>query len=318
MTFYASPADYPSDAGTTAVLIGVLDGVHLGHRSLIASAHSHAPGHRVVALTFDPHPGAVLGHGAPPMLLPLEARLRRLHNAGADDVVVLPFDIARSTQEPADFVREVLVEQLHATVVVVGENFRFGRRATGDVTLLRELGELSGFRVVPAPLVTVDKATVSSTRVRHEVADGAVDLAAELIGRPHRVYGPVVLGDQRGRELRYPTANVAVETGIAVPADGVYAGWLVLDPDSHGEQHLPAAISVGANVTFNGVEPRVEAYALDRSDLELYDQHVAVEFARRIRPMLKFESVQELLVAMAADVAEARTITAERRAWLVP
>jgi len=318
MTFYKTPADYPSDAGATAVIIGVLDGVHLGHQSLLAIAHAHSVGRRVVALTFDPHPGAVLGHGAPPMLLPLEARLRRLHNVGADDVVVLPFDIARSGQDPADFVREVLVDELHAGVVVVGENFRFGRKASGDVALLRELGEQHFFRVIPAPTVIVDDEVVSSTRVRHAVADGAVDSAAALLGRPHRVYGPVVRGDQRGRELGYPTANLAIEPGIAVPTDGVYAGWLVLDPDSHGEQHLPAAISVGANVTFDGVEPRVEAYALDRTDLELYDTHLAVEFARRIRPMVKFDGVDDLLVAMAADVAEARTISADRRAWLVP
>jgi riboflavin kinase/FMN adenylyltransferase len=252
------------------------------------------------------------------MLLPLEARLRRLHNSGADDVVVLPFDIHRSAQEPAEFVTDVLVGNLHAALVVVGENFRFGRKAGGDVTLLGQLGEQHGFEVIPATTVITDDEVVSSTRIRHLVADGDVDKAAALLGRPHRVYGPVVRGDQRGRELGYPTANVAAEAGIAIPADGVYAGWLVLDPDSHGEQHLPAAISVGANVTFDGVEPRVEAYALDYTDLELYDTHVAVEFARRIRPMVKFDGIADLLVAMAADVASAREITVDRRAWLIP
>lgn len=318
MSFYKDPAEYPQDAERTAVVVGVLDGVHLGHRSLITYARVHGVGLRVVALTFDPHPGEVLGHGAPPMLLPLEARLRRLHNVGADDVVVLPFDIARSGQEPADFVSEVLVNDLHAAVVVVGENFRFGRKAAGTPELLAELGRDHHFRAVAAKTVVLDGDTVSSTRIRHLIADGEVEQAAALLGHPHRVYGPVVRGDQRGRELGYPTANVETGPGFAIPADGVYAGWLVLDPDSHGEQHLPAAISVGANVTFDGVEPRVEAYALDRTDLELYDHHVAVEFGRRIRPMVKFDGMDALVAAMADDVAAARQITADRRAFLVP
>jgi len=318
MTYYATPADYPHDIGPTAVVIGVLDGVHLGHRSLLGLAHAHAHAARVVALTFDPHPGAVLGHGAPPMLLPLEARLRRLHTAGADDVVLLPFDSARAAQDPSEFIREVLVSDLHASVVVVGEAFRFGRRAAGDVAMLKQVGEPLGFKTFPAATVTVDGATVSSTRIRTAVADGETDVAAALLGAPHRVYGAVVRGDQRGRQLGYPTANVAVESGIALPGDGVYAGWLVLEPDAHGEQHLPAAISVGPNLTFDGVETRVEAYVLDALDLDLYDQHVAVEFGSRLRPMVKFESVDDLLAAMAADVASARLATADRRAWLVP
>jgi riboflavin kinase/FMN adenylyltransferase len=305
-------ADVPAGWGRSVVTIGVFDGVHLGHRRIVGAAV--AAGRRlglpVVVITFDPHPSEVVRPGThPPLLCTVRQRVRLLAGLGADAVCVLPFTLEFSRLEPDEFVRAVLVERLHARWVVVGENFRFGHRAAGDVALLAELGEKYDFAAEGVPLLAEDGAVVSSSLIRDQLAAGDVAAAARDLGRPHRLEGVVVRGHQRGRALGYPTANLESLTLAAVPADGVYAGWLAtLDSGGQERERWPAAISVGTNPTFDGRDRVVEAYALDRDDLDLYGVHVAVDFAARLRGMVKFESAGALTEQMRADVDQARAL----------
>jgi riboflavin kinase/FMN adenylyltransferase len=202
---------------------------------------------------------------------------------------------------------------LHAAAVVVGENFRFGHRAAGDAALLAELGEKYGFTADPAPLLLDDAIKISSSLIRQKLADGDVTGAAADLGRPHRVEGVVVPGHRRGRALGFPTANLETFPRTAIPADGVYAGWLSTLGEQDGQEYegerWPAAVSVGTNPTFGGQDRVVEAYALDRDDLELYGVHVGVDFVARLRGMERFGSAAELAEQMRRDVDQARTIT---------
>jgi len=296
--------EVPADLGATVVTIGNFDGVHLGHRTLITRARAEADQRQVdlVAVTFEPHPMAVLRpEHAPAMLTDVETRCALLADCGVDDVLVLPFSREIAAWTPEEFVQRVLVDGLNACGVVVGANFRFGNKAAGDVAFLQAHG---GFAVTGVPLDGGPQVW-SSTYVRTCLTAGDVEGAAEALGRPYDVHGVVSRGDQRGRELGFPTANVPV-TGFAVPADGVYAGRLHrLDTD----ETFPAAISVGTNPTFAGErERRVEAYVLDRTDLELYDVPVEVSFVARIRGMVRFDGVESLVVEMNNDVAKARAI----------
>ena len=292
--------------GRPVVTIGVFDGVHRGHQVVIgrAVALARAAGQACVVLTFDPHPATVLRPGSPvPTLASVQRRVALLGQAGADAVWVLPFTTGLSLLSPRSFVTDVLLAHLRPSVVVVGANFRFGHRASGDVTTLSELGAAHDFTVEAVELTGLPGLPLwSSTAVREHLATGDVDAAAAILGRPHQVDGVVVHGDHRGRGLGYPTANVAFAADTAVPADGVYSGWLVRD----GSQRLPAAISVGTNPTFDGVGRRVEVYVLDRTDLDLYGEPVGAAFAHRLRATQRFESVADLLAAVAADVATAR------------
>ena len=291
----------------SVVTVGVFDGVHLGHRHVIAQVVRHAAelGADAIVVTFDPHPMAVLRpDNAPAVLATIDHRLELLAEQGVSGTLVLPFTAALAQQSPQDFVREVLVGALHAEAVHVGENFRFGHRAAGDVALLRELATAYGFKVVAVPLVG-GKTSWSSTFVRERLAEGDVSTAAAALGRLHRVEGIVVHGDHRGRELGYPTANLGPDDRSAIPEDGVYAGWLTR---AAGER-MPAAISIGTNPTFGGTVRRVEAYVLDRDDLELYGEQVSLDFAERLRETVRFDDVESLLVQMADDVRRAREIT---------
>jgi len=291
----------------SVVTIGNFDGVHLGHRALLRGvvAAARERGAEAVVTTFDPHPMTVIHpDSAPPRLTTPAHRLALLEEQGVDAVLVLPFTRELSLWSPAEFVSRVLVSGLHAAEVHVGENFRFGHRAAGDVTTLRELGEELGFAVVAVPL-TGDTTRWSSTYVRQSLAEGDVASAAAALGRPHRVEGPVVEGDKRGRQLGYPTANLDLPPGTAIPADGVYAGWLTRADGTR----LPAAISIGTNPTFGGTNRRVEAYVLDRDDLELYGEHVAVDFLARLRETVRFDGIEPLLAQMALDVEQARQLT---------
>ena len=300
----------PDDLGRTVVTVGNFDGVHLGHQHVVRRAREVADDlgiPDVVAVTFDPHPIAVLRpEHAPPTLTTVETRVGLLEEAGADDVLVVPFSRDIAGWSPERFVDEILVDALHAKAVVVGANFRFGYRAAGDVATLRELGEERDFVTVGIALDGGPQVW-SSTYVRNCLAAGDVEGAAEALGRPFTVRGSVVPGDRRGRDLGYPTANVPTTGMHAAPADGVYAGWLRrLDRD---EEPLPAAISVGTNPTFEGErERRVESYVLDRDDLELYDVPVEVSFVAHLRGMMRFDSVDELVETMADDVRRAREV----------
>ena len=310
MQIWRSLDAVPAGLGRTVVVIGNFDGVHLGHQHVLARASEVAAdrGAPLVAVTFDPHPMAVLRpEHAPVQLTTIDTRAELLAAAGAEHVLAVPFDRDMAGWTPEEFIQRVLVDTLHATAVVVGANFRFGSRAAGDVATLRAEGETSGFEVEGLAL-DGGPMVWSSTYVRQCLAAGDVAGAAEALGRPYAVRGTVVRGDQRGRELGFPTANVPTDGLTAVPADGVYAGRLRrLDTGAT----YPAAISVGTNPTFDGVrERRVESYVLDRVDLDLYGVEVEVSFVERLRGMVAFESVDGLVAQMNDDVDRAREILA--------
>ncbi|MEZ7132146.1 bifunctional riboflavin kinase/FAD synthetase [Nonomuraea sp. AD125B] len=301
-------------SGRSVVTVGVYDGVHRGHQRVLgrAVAVARERGLPAVAVTFEPHPDEVVRPGTHPARLTGPRRRAELLRAlGVDEVEVLPFTLELSRADAAEFARTVLAERLRAAAVIVGEGFTFGRDAGGDVETLRALGDKYDFTVEVLPPV----AGVSSTAVREHIVAGDVEGAAALLGRPHRVEGVVVRGYQRGRQLGFPTANVETPPHTAIPADGVYAGWLECVPVANlpalypGER-WPAAISVGTNPTFEGVPRTVEAYALDRDDLELYGAHVAVDFAARLRGNTRFESIEALIEQIQADVEAARRLTA--------
>jgi riboflavin kinase/FMN adenylyltransferase len=236
------------------------------------------------------------------MLTTLERRLELLGELGLDGVYVVNFTHAYAARSPEEFVQSVLVNELRAVDVVVGANFRFGRRAAGDAVTLRDLGLTAGFMVDAIELAGPDPAgsqVYSSSWIRARIADGDVESAAEALGRPHRVQGVVVHGDHRGRELGYPTANLELPPALAVPADGVYAGWL---------DGMPAAVSVGTNPTFQGTGRRVEAYAIDEVGLDLYGRVMALDLARRLRPMVTFDGIDALVAQMAVDVEQSRRL----------
>ncbi len=295
----------------TVVVIGNFDGVHPGHRAVLARAHSLAPGLPLVVVTFWPHPVSVVRPGeAPALLTGLDDRVALLRAAGADDVHVIDFTAAFAALSPEAFVADHLLP-LRPRHVVVGENFRFGHRASGTLDTLRELGA-GRFVVTGLSLVHFGDEETSSTRVREALAAGDVAHAAEHLGRPFRFTGVVRHGDHRGRALGFPTANLPVPAELACPADGVYAGYLTrLDgfdavgtPLAEGEvpPRWPAAISVGTNPTFDGPDRRVESYVLGRTDLELYGAPVAVDFIERLRGQVKFTGIDALIAQMDDDV----------------
>jgi riboflavin kinase / FMN adenylyltransferase len=288
----------------TAVTIGAYDGVHLGHRALLRdlSERAAAAGLSTVVVTFDRHPAAVVRpESAPKQLTGLEQKLELLADCGIDRTVVIPFDLARAEESAEDFVKEVLVDQLSARLVVVGEDFHFGHGRRGNVELLRRLGADYGFDVVGVGLTGDGRDAVSSTRIRALLAEGDVEGAARLLGRPHEVRGPVVHGDGRGGpELGYPTANLAVPDESALPADAVYAGHF---RRADGSLHQ-AAINVGRRPTF--YEPGtaavlVEAYLLHFDD-DLYGEPARVSFSHRLRSEQRFDSVEALVAQMRVDV----------------
>ncbi|QBI18944.1 bifunctional riboflavin kinase/FAD synthetase [Egibacter rhizosphaerae] len=286
----------------SAVSIGFFDGVHRGHRTIIERALQAARQQslRSVVVTFDRHPMEVVRPGSqPPLLQTLPRRAATLASTGVDLVVVLPFDDDLRHRAPDAFVDKVLAGSLRAAHVVVGANFRFGHRAAGDVDVLRALGEERGFVAEPVDLRETEGAVISSTTIRDALAEGGVELAARMLGRPHVIDGIVVRGDQRGRELGFPTANLQVDPRIALPASGVYAGWLH-HPDG---RQLPAATSVGTNPTFAGEEQRVEAYLLG-VDEDLYGLEVALDFRARVRDEIRYEGPSALVAQMREDVAE--------------
>ena len=303
--------EVPDDWGASVVTIGVFDGVHLGHQRIVGRAVELADGEfPVVVVTFDPHPDEVVRPGShPPFLSTAHRRAELLAGLGVDAVCMLPFTYEFSQLGPDDFVRTVLVDRLHAAAVVVGEDFRFGHRAAGDVPLLATLGEKYEFSAEGVPLLVSGGVTISSSDIRARLESGQVEAAAALLGRPHRVEGVVVRGHMRGRALGFPTANLESPPHTAIPGDGIYAGWLLrLDADGQEDGRWPAAISVGPNATFGEAERTVETYALDRDDLDLYGAHVAIDFTARLRGTERFDSVEALVAQMHRDVDRARQL----------
>jgi riboflavin kinase/FMN adenylyltransferase len=290
------------------VTIGVYDGVHLGHHAVLRLVRelADARGLAAVCVTFDRHPAEVVRPDSAPRLLTTpEQKLELLDATGYLDLAfVLHFDLARSREPADDFVREVLVGAAHARLVVVGADFHFGKGRGGDVALLQQMGADLGFEVLGVGLEAAPGGTIySSTRIRELLAEGDVAGAAALLGRPHEARGTVVEGDRRGRELGYPTANVAVPGRACLPADGIYAGTFV---GADGTERM-AAISLGRRPTFyeSADASLLEAYVLD-FDGDLYGQSVQVRFTSRLRGEVRFDSVDALVDQMGQDVADAR------------
>jgi riboflavin kinase / FMN adenylyltransferase len=288
------------------VALGNFDGVHLGHQEVLRRAVEEGRWRdmKVVAATFYPHPRAVLGAGDPPKLLtPLGLRSEMLLRYGADDVWVIPFDVALSRKTPEQFVKDVLIGEGGAGVVVVGENFRFGHKAAGHFgDLFRLMREAGGTAVGVQVRGGGMEGGISSTRIRALVSGGDVTEAAGLLGRPFMLRGEVVVGDRRGRSIGFPTANVLADTDAVIPARGVYAGFL-----RFGEKGYAACTNVGVAPTFGRAESRVEAYLLDFEG-DLYGRVVDVSFVKRIREERRFSGVDELIGQIRRDVEEARII----------
>lgn len=296
----------PSGWGRCVVTIGMYDGVHRGHQRLIGRAVEVAAelGLPSVVVTFDPHPSEVVRPGShPPMLTGPRYKAELIEGLGVDALCVLPFTLEFSRLGADEFVHEALVDRLHAAAVVVGENFRFGHKAAGDVELLRRLGTRFGFKVEGVSLVGEGDLEISSTYVRACVAAGDVVAASRALGRDHRVEGIVVRGANRGaKELGFPTANLETPPHTAVPGDGIYAGRFV-----HRGQTRSAAISVGTNPTFSGQQRTVEAFVLD-FDGDLYGEHAAIEFVERLRGQERYVRIDDLIEQMHKDVARTREI----------
>jgi riboflavin kinase/FMN adenylyltransferase len=304
---------HPGDHSATrpcAVTIGAFDGVHTGHRMVIDRVRRVAAEQELASavVTFDQHPASVVRpESAPRLLTDLEQKLELLGDTGLDYVLVVRFDQHRSEESAEDFVREVLLGCLDSRAVVVGHDFHFGYKRRGNVALLQTIGAELGFDVTGLRLFPGGSSgmPVSSTRIRDLLGDGEVRQAAALLGRPHQVRGVVTEGDQRGRVLGFPTANVAVPDAIAMPSDGVYAGWYV-GPDG---VRRPAALSLGRRPTFyeDADMALLEAHLLD-FDGNLYGELARVEFVDRLRAQTRFASVEELVQQMDRDVAATRLV----------
>lgn len=304
----------PSDLGPTAVTIGNFDGVHRGHQAVLAGLRAAAAERELtsLAITFDPHPALIhQPASAPAQICGLEERLARISLTGIDAVLVQQYSEAFARQSAEDFVRGYLVRALGAKLILVGHDVRFGWQNTGDLDALIELGRESGVEVIAIDDIG-NTGRYSSTEVRRLIREGEIRAANDMLGSTHVVTGTVVHGDARGRDLGFPTANVGEETTGVVPADGVYAGWVVFN---RGEKH-PAAISVGTNPTFEGCERRVEAHVIDRNDadvmdFDVYGQSIRVEFVDRIRGQVAFDGLDPLIAQMTEDVEHTRAILAE-------
>jgi riboflavin kinase / FMN adenylyltransferase len=301
----------PFPGERTVLTIGAYDGLHLGHQAVIAQVRALAAERRArsAIVTFDRHPASIVRpESAPKLLTDHDQRLELLEQTGLDLAMVLPFDEHQAQEPPLSFIERVLVRALHTECVVVGSDFHFGRHREGNVAFLREVGSTYGFEVLPVQLVPridgVDE-PLSSTAIRRALAGGDVELAATMLGRPFEARGKVVQGDQRGRLLGFPTANVEVPNRVCLPADGVYAGWY-LRPD--GERH-PCAINLGRRPTFyeHADHSLLEAHLLD-FDSDLYGEPARVQFAHFLRSERKFDGIDALVAQLKIDVDHARVL----------
>lgn len=314
MQVWHSSSDVPADFGASVLTIGIFDGVHRGHQEVVRETVRIARERNLpaVALTFDPHPRLVHNPDSDVHLIAsLADRLERLETAGMDAVFVQHYTLDYAQQSAEDFVEHQLIGMLRAVAIVGGEDIRFGKNNAGDADALRRLGEVHGTDIVILDDVCDehDGRRWSSTWVRDLLRAGNVRKTAEILGRPHRIRGNVQHGFKRGRQLGFPTANLPGVGVGEIPADGVYAGWLVRTiPETQATEHLPAAISIGTNPQFGGVERTVEAHVLGRSDLNLYGEEVAIDFIDYVRPMMSFDAVEQLLSQMDNDLRTAADI----------
>lgn len=321
MYYWRDLADVPASFGPSVVTIGNFDGVHRGHQCVLQQLVDAARGRNAaaVAISFEPHPAQVhRPERAPELIMGLEDRIETLGATGIDGLLMMHYTLELAANTPDEFVRKVFVATLRAKAVVIGHDVRFGRGNSGDLDTMRQLGEQLGFEVividdfgsrVPSGDSEAGDRRCSSTWVREALEAGDVATAARILGRPHRMRGEVVHGAARGRALGFPTANLSSASSGYLPADGIYAGWLV---DKDGVR-WPAAISVGSNPTFAGVSRQVEAHVIDRpeedaDDFDLYGQSVVVEFVQRLRPMVEYTGPQTLIEQMRLDVRETRSV----------
>ncbi|AGT05718.1 riboflavin kinase / FMN adenylyltransferase [Corynebacterium glutamicum MB001] len=333
MDIWSGLDSVPADLQGSVVTIGVFDGLHRGHQSLIGEAKKQAEelGVPCVMVTFDPHPIAVFLPGKEPTrLAPLDYRLNLAAECGVDAALVIDFTKELAGLSAEEYFTTMIVDTLHARSVVVGENFTFGVNGAGTESTMRELGQKFGVNVTIAPLLHDDDQRICSTLVRDYLDQGEVERANWALGRRYAVRGEVVRGAGRGgKELGYPTANLYLPTSVALPADGVYAGWFTITDDREIDKEISrdidgtmvpgvryqTAISVGTNPTFGDERRSVEAFILDQ-EADLYGHHVMVEFVGHLRDMVKFNGVDELLDAMARDVTNARDILAKDKLLL--
>lgn len=299
------PAVWEPQPGGVAVSIGVFDGVHLGHRQMLSALWDESAPATLPrgAITFDRHPLATIAPDrTPPLITTPEERLQLFEQAGLDFAAVLTFDDDMRSLAPDSFVERVLAGALGARLVVVGEGFRFGLNAAGDVDELRRLGDHFGFAVRSVALLETGAGPISSSLIRARLADGDVAGAAALLGRPFARSGRVVAGDRRGSSIGFPTANLELKPGLVVPARGVYVAFCAVD-----DKRLPAVVNVGVRPTFDGTREVVEAHLLDFSG-DLYGSELRLEFIDRLRPEERFESVEALVSQIDNDVQAAREI----------
>lgn len=298
--YQGSPSGWDTPEGGSAVAIGVFDGVHLGHRRVLDSLSDIDPDVTRVAMTFGTHPASLLSpDGAPPRLSTLKRRFDLFEDAGIDRVAVLGFDEEMRSMTPEDFVRRFLVAGLNARFVVVGVGFRFGRGAAGTTETLVELGQRHGFRVEVIDIACDGGAEIRSSAIRQALHDGNVTRAAAMLGRPYDLEGIVVPGDGRGRQLGVPTANVSFPAMLTIPRHGVYAVVAVIDGDAHR-----AVANLGTRPTFGGEDEVLEVHVLGL-DRDLYGKHLSVQFIGWLRDERRFDSVDDLLIQIHADIASA-------------
>lgn len=299
----------PPEARGASVAMGNFDGVHRGHRALIDHARGALPGAPLGVITFEPHPRQFFAPDAPPFrLMGPAARAHRLERLGVGHLYELPFDAVLSGMEAPDFIRAVLVEGLGIRHLTVGQDFHFGRRRGGDVALLVAMGREGGFGVSALPLVGEGGVAFSSTAIRAALSEGRPEEAARSLGHWHRIDGPVIHGEKRGRVLGFPTANMALD-GLHLPRFGIYAVLVDILTGPHaGESHRGAA-SIGVRPTFGRSAPNLETFLLDFSG-DLYGAELSVALVAYLRPELAFDSIEALTARMAQDVAEVRRILA--------
>ena len=304
MQTYSALSDVPSDIGKTAVTIGKFDCLHLGHQSLFSNLIQAAKDESLVptVVTFDRHPDHLLRPDRAKLpIIGITQKHSIIESLGAEVLVELEFNQALASKTPEQFVKEILVDTLHAKVVMVGQGFRFGNQGSGDTQTLRELGQQYGFSVSEVKPIEIDGETVSTTRVRNLLDEGNVSAVAKLLGRVHVAVGIVEHGLKIGRKIGFPTANLSREAEGYLPLDGVYSGWLV----SEGIRY-PAAHSVGINETFQAVPRLVESHVLDETELDLYDKVVTLEFIDFVRPVEKFDGVDSLVAQINLDLEVVR------------